>query len=74
MKEDKTGLLLNTSQLTVRIQKTPFQIIYFHKKKEILSEHTGFFADENGYGVSFLVRQREFITGAGERGGRYESS
>lgn len=69
-------IMLETSGLTVKIQKTPFQISYFKGKELLISEKNGYGKYENGEinghaqnfeTLSFNLSPKEILYGGGAR-------
>jgi oligosaccharide 4-alpha-D-glucosyltransferase len=60
-------LEFKTGQLTVKVQKSPFQLSYYRDGEFILAEEKGFFAYETLRGFRFQLQDDEKLLGTGER-------
>jgi alpha-glucosidase (family GH31 glycosyl hydrolase) len=56
-----------TSGIKVIIQTTPFKISYFYKKKELISEKTGYAKKTGGETITFNLTNKETLYGGGAR-------
>ncbi|MEZ4934748.1 MAG: glycoside hydrolase family 31 protein [Saprospiraceae bacterium] len=56
-----------TKGISIHIQKEPFQLSYFYKKKALLAEEQGYFDDGLNKGFRFHLNPEEKLTGGGER-------
>ncbi|MEO1259390.1 MAG: TIM-barrel domain-containing protein [Bacteroidota bacterium] len=65
--DDGNNIEFSTPGLSVLVQKEPFQLFYFYKKKAIVAEEQGFFDDGTKRGFRFRLSPDEKLTGGGER-------
>ena len=65
--ETKSTILFKTSGIEVNIQKSPFQISYIYKGKEIISEKLGYKTIDNGEAIQFNLDEDEVLFGGGAR-------
>ena len=65
--QTKDYLTLSSPQLTLRINKHPFQVSYYKNGKLLASEDSGFFIYDSIRGVRFKLDKTEKILGGGER-------
>ena len=65
--DKENNIEYSTPGLSVLIQKEPFQLFYFYKKKAIIAEEEGFFDDGTKRGFRFQLSPGEKLTGGGER-------
>lgn len=56
-----------TSGIKVIIQTAPFKISYFYKKKELISENTGYAKQANSETITFNLTSKEVLYGGGAR-------
>ena len=59
--------LFKTSGIAVHIQKTPFQITYWYKDKEIISERNGYQKNDDFETIQFNLSKDEVLYGGGAR-------
>ncbi len=76
IKQTQNTLVCTTNGITVSIEKSPFQITYFYKSKELISEKNGYIKKANDgttdkenpkETVEFNVDETEALYGAGAR-------
>ena len=60
-------LEFSTEQLTIKIQKSPFQLSYYRGNELVLAEEKGFFAHETLRGFRFALQDDEKLLGTGQR-------
>ncbi len=65
--EQSGQLEFATTELKVRIQKSPFQLSYYRGNELVLAEEQGFFAHETLRGFRFALQDDEKLLGTGER-------
>lgn len=58
---------INTSEISVTIQKSPFQISYSYMGKPIISEKEGYSKNESGEQIQFNLENDEILYGGGAR-------
>jgi len=58
---------INTSEISVTIQKKPFQISYLYKKQPLISEKSGYSKNKNGEQIQFNLEDNEILYGGGAR-------
>jgi len=63
--EDMTEF--KTSGISVHIQKKPFQITYWYKGKEVISERNGYQKNDNFETIQFNLTHNEVLYGGGAR-------
>lgn len=66
-KEYATKSVLKTNGIAVIIQKSPFQISYSYKGKQIISEKEGYSKVERGETIEFNLTPDEILYGGGAR-------
>ena len=66
-KENKQEILFKTDDLSVKIQKKPFHISYWHKGKELLSEKNGYQRNDDFETLQFNLNPTEVLYGTGAR-------
>jgi alpha-glucosidase (family GH31 glycosyl hydrolase) len=67
LSEDKLEVRYETKGIRVRIQKRPFQINYFYKEKQIISEAEGFYSKDSLEVLKFKIDSQESLYGTGAR-------
>lgn len=65
--KNKNAVVLNTRGISVKITKRPFQITYYYKEKELISERKGYFKTGKYQNLDFNLTPDEVLYGAGER-------
>jgi alpha-glucosidase/oligosaccharide 4-alpha-D-glucosyltransferase len=66
--EDLPSLLLFSSKgLSVKIEKSPFKIIYYYKGKELISEKLGYQSSLKSFSIDFNLTDDEVLYGGGAR-------
>ena len=60
-------IVLHTKDLTVNIQKQPFQISYWYNEKQVISEKLGYSKTEDGELIQFNLTTDEVLYGGGAR-------
>ncbi|MDH5413289.1 MAG: DUF4968 domain-containing protein [Flavobacteriaceae bacterium] len=58
---------INSDGISIRIQKSPFQISYFYKNTPIFSEKKGYQKNEKSESIDFNITQDELLYGGGAR-------
>jgi len=66
-KQTKDFVYLNSEGLQVQIQKSPFQIKYFYKGEQVISEKTGYYKTEYHEALNFNLTTDEILYGGGAR-------
>jgi len=67
LKEELNYLSYKTGNLSVRINKEPFQVTYSYSGEQIIGEKEGFFDVDSLFGFKFQLQKDEILLGAGER-------
>lgn len=67
VKEKENLIELNTSGIAVSITKNPFQITYYYKNKELISERKGYLKTEKAELLDFNLSADEVLYGGGAR-------
>lgn len=67
IKENDNTIELNTSGVSVKIQKIPFQISYTYKGKLIISEKGGYIKNDSLETIQFNLTKDEALYGGGAR-------
>ncbi|RZJ30522.1 MAG: DUF4968 domain-containing protein, partial [Flavobacterium sp.] len=67
MKDSKDNIRYATSGVTVEIRKSPFQIKYWYKGKELLSEKNGYAKNPDLESINFNLSTDEALYGGGAR-------
>ncbi|MEN8185859.1 MAG: TIM-barrel domain-containing protein [Bacteroidota bacterium] len=57
----------STKGIKIKIQKSPFQITYFHKNRLLLSEKNGYIKTDSTEVLDFNISQEEMLYGGGAR-------
>jgi oligosaccharide 4-alpha-D-glucosyltransferase len=65
--ETATSIELVSDGISVHIQKSPFQISYSYKGKQLISEKNGYQKIENGEAIQFNLTKDEVLYGGGAR-------
>lgn len=60
-------IVLHTKDITINIQKQPFQISYWYNEKPIISEKLGYSKTEDGELIQFNLTTDEVLYGGGAR-------
>ena len=58
---------INSDGISIRIQKSPFQISYFYKNKPIVSEKNGYQKNDKSETIDFNITKDEILYGGGAR-------
>lgn len=66
-KDNGNQLVLTTAGITVKIQKSPFQIAYDYKGKSLLSEKNGYAKKDSTEVLDFNIDASEALYGGGSR-------
>jgi oligosaccharide 4-alpha-D-glucosyltransferase len=67
VKENSTVLTLATKGILVKITKKPFQITYFYKNRELISERKGYVKTDKYQVLDFNLTSDEVLYGGGAR-------
>ena len=67
VKEKEKTVSLLTKGIVVKITKNPFQITYYYKGKELISERKGYLKTDKYQVLDFNLTPDEVLYGAGER-------
>jgi oligosaccharide 4-alpha-D-glucosyltransferase len=67
LETSETKINYSTKDISVNIQKQPFQISYFYKDNLIISEKNGFQTDDKGFNIQFNITDDEVLYGGGAR-------
>ena len=67
LETSETTISYSTKDISVSIQKQPFQITYFHNSQLIISEKNGFQKDDSGFNIQFNITDDEVLYGGGAR-------
>ena len=59
--------VLQTDVIVVKVQKSPFQIKYYHNNKLIISEAQGYIKNDSLEGIDFNIKSNEVLYGGGAR-------
>ena len=59
--------VLQTDGILVKVQKSPFQIKYYHNNKLIISEAQGYIKNDSLEGIDFNIKSNEVLYGGGAR-------
>ncbi|MBE0423669.1 MAG: DUF4968 domain-containing protein [Lutibacter sp.] len=65
--EKENSIHLKTSGISVEIRKNPFQILYFHKNKPLISERKGYVKTSAFETLDFNLTADEILYGGGAR-------
>ncbi|MGV8945563.1 MAG: TIM-barrel domain-containing protein [Lutibacter sp.] len=65
--ESENAIQLTTDGISIQITKTPFQISYFYKGKELISERKGYVKTEEFETLDFNLTPKEILFGGGAR-------
>ncbi|MFK5890347.1 MAG: glycoside hydrolase family 31 protein [Flavobacteriaceae bacterium] len=65
--KNQNSVVLNTKGISVKITKSPFQISYFYKNKELISERKGYFKTDKYQVLDFNLTPDEVLYGGGAR-------
>ena len=66
-KEKSDQFILKTDKIEVKVQKSPFQIKYYHKNKLLISEAQGYTKNDSLERIDFNIRPNEVLYGGGAR-------
>lgn len=67
LETSETTINYSTKDISVTIQKQPFQISYFHNNQLVISEKNGFQKNESGFNIQFNLTDDEMLYGGGAR-------
>lgn len=67
LKTSETNITYSTKDISISIQKQPFQISYFYNNNLIISEKNGFQVDDKGFKLQFNITNDEVLYGGGAR-------
>lgn len=59
--------LFSSKGLSVKIEKSPFKIIYYYKGKELISEKLGYQSSLKSFSIDFNLTDNEVLYGGGAR-------
>ena len=65
--DSKTGLIYASSGMVVSLSKSPFQISYTYKGKQLISEKRGYIANKENESIEFNLNSTESLMGGGAR-------
>lgn len=65
--DSKTGLIFASSGMVVSLSKSPFQISYTYKGKQLISEKRGYIANKENESIEFNLNSTESLMGGGAR-------
>jgi oligosaccharide 4-alpha-D-glucosyltransferase len=65
--ENENSIEYKTDGLTIKIQKSPLQISYFYKNKQLISERTGYAKTADAETLNFNLDASEALYGGGAR-------
>jgi alpha-glucosidase (family GH31 glycosyl hydrolase) len=67
LSDNKSELTYASSGMTVLLSKSPFQISYSYKGKQLISEKRGYFASNENESIEFNLESSETLMGGGAR-------
>jgi alpha-glucosidase (family GH31 glycosyl hydrolase) len=67
LRNNKSELTYASSGMTVLLSKSPFQISYSYKGKQLISEKRGYFASNENESIEFNLESSETLMGGGAR-------
>jgi len=67
LNDNDKELWYKTKGISVKIQKSPFQISYYYKNKVLIAENKGFVRDTSFKNLNFKISESEALFGGGER-------
>ncbi len=67
VKESKNSISLTSNSIIVTIQKSPYQISYFHKGNFLFSEKEGYKKQDSIHTINFNLDKTEVLYGGGAR-------
>lgn len=67
LETSETTINYSTKDISVTIQKQPFQISYFHNNQLVITEKNGFQKNESGFNIQFNLTDDEMLYGGGAR-------
>lgn len=67
IKDSKKNILFSSKGITVSVEKSPFNITYFYKNNELLSEKNGYAKKDSNEVLDFNLDPTEMLYGGGAR-------
>lgn len=67
LSDNENELWYKTEGISVKINKSPFNITYFYKNKEVIAENKGYIHTDTAEILNFKITDKEALFGGGER-------
>ncbi|MFL2623439.1 MAG: TIM-barrel domain-containing protein [Flavobacteriaceae bacterium] len=67
LKETANEVVLTTGEIVTKVQKSPFQIKYYHNNKLLISEAKGYVKNDSLETIDFNIKFNEILYGGGAR-------